>query len=165
MEVYMANLRFIEDFPKKGVKFIDITPKLADKDDFKNIIDKMCAKIPEDTDYIITPESRGYIFGAPISFKLNKGLVLLRKHGKLPDEIVFSCEYKKEYGTDIICLPKNENYSGKKFYFVDDVLATGGTLNSCRELVKQAGGEFIGAGVYINIAGLNNENIDSVEKM
>lgn len=161
----MANLRFINDFPKKGVKFIDITPKLADKDDFKNIIDKMSAAIPEDIDYIITPESRGYIFGAPISFKLNKGLVLLRKQGKLPDDVVISYEYEKEYGTDTICLPKNDSYYQKKFYFVDDVLATGGTLNSCKELVKKAGGQFVGAGVYINISSLNNENIDYVEKM
>ena len=160
----MAELRTIENFPKEGITFIDISPKLADKDDYNEIIEKMCEFVPEDTDYIVGPESRGYIFAAPVAIKLGKGFIPVRKKGKLPDDLVYSAEYEKEYGVDVICLPKNENYEGKKFYVMDDVLATGGTLEACRDLIKQAGGICVGAGFYINIKALNNEDIDAVEE-
>ena len=145
----MAELRFIQDFPTKGVKFIDISPKLTDKNDFKKIIDEMTAKVPENTDYIIAPESRGYIFGTSMAINLGVGFVPIRKPGKLPDDLVYTVEYEKEYGKDSLCLPKNENYVGKNFYFVDDVLATGGTLDAAKKLVEQANGNFVGAGVIL----------------
>lgn len=160
----MAELRTIENFPKEGVTFIDISPKLADKDDYKEIIDKMCNFIPEGTDYVVGPESRGYIFAAPVAIKLGIGFIPVRKKGKLPDDLVYSAEYEKEYGVDVICLPKNDNYEGKNFYVMDDVLATGGTLQACKDLIKQAGGNYVGAGFYINIKDLNNEKVDSVEE-
>ena len=160
----MANLRFIKDFPKEGVNFIDITPKLADKEDFETIINKMCEVIPEDVDYIISPESRGFIFGCPIANKLKKGFVPVRKEGKLPDDLVIKEIYEKEYGKDILCLPKNENYENKKFYFVDDVLATGGTLKACKNLINKCKGQYSGAGVYINITELNNEDVNFIEE-
>lgn len=159
----MAELRFIQDFPAKGVKFIDISPKLTDKDDFKKIIDDMTSKIPADTDYIIAPESRGYIFGTAMAINSGKGFVPIRKPGKLPDDLVYTVEYEKEYGKDMLCLPKNDNYEGKNFYFVDDVLATGGTLKAAEELIKKAKGNFVGAGVYINIKALNNLDVNAVE--
>lgn len=161
----MAELRFIQDFPAKGVKFIDISPKLADKNDFKAIIDEMTSKVPANTDFIVAPESRGYIFGTAMAINLGLGFVPIRKPGKLPDDLVLSAEYEKEYGKDTLCLPKNENYEGKNFYFVDDVLATGGTLNAVKELVEKAGGNFVGAGVYINIKALNNIDINAVENL
>ena len=161
----MAELRFIQDFPAKGVRFIDISPKLTDKDDFKAIIDEMTSKVPASVDYIIAPESRGYIFGTSMAVALGLGFVPIRKPGKLPDDLVLTVEYEKEYGKDKLCLPKNENYEGKNFYFVDDVLATGGTLNAAKELVKKAGGNFVGAGVYINIKALNNLQINTVENL
>lgn len=161
----MAELRFIQDFPAKGVRFIDISPKLTDKDDFKAILDEMTSKVPANVDYIIAPESRGYIFGTAMAVALGLGFVPIRKPGKLPDDLVLTVEYEKEYGKDKLCLPKNENYEGKNFYFVDDVLATGGTLNAAKELVKKAGGNFVGAGVYINIKALNNLQINTVENL
>lgn len=161
----MANLRFIQDFPAKGVKFIDISPKLTDKDDLNFIVSKMTASVPKDTDYIIAPESRGYIFGTVIASNLGIGFVPIRKPGKLPEDLVFTVEYEKEYGKDKLCLPKNDSYKDKNFYFVDDVLATGGTLNAAKELIKNAGGNFVGAGVYINIKNLNNIDINSVENL
>ncbi len=78
----MAELRFINDFPVKGVRFIDISPKLADQKDFSNIINEMAAKVPANTDYIIAPESRGYIFGTAVANKLNVGFVPIRKPRK-----------------------------------------------------------------------------------
>lgn len=160
----MADLRIIEDFPKKGVTFVDISPKLADKDDFSEIINKMCDMVPEGTDYIIGPESRGYIFAAPVAIKLGIGFVPIRKKGKLPDEIVYEAEYEKEYGTDIICIPKNDKYEGKNFYVMDDVLATGGTFKACKELINKVNGNYVGAGFYINIKSLNNEDVDYIEE-
>jgi len=160
----MAELRYIQDFPAKGVKFIDISPVLADTVDFNNIVDKMAEPIPDDVDYIIAPESRGYIFGTAIAARLRKGFVPVRKSGKLPDDVVITECYEKEYGIDRICLPKNENYNGKKFYFIDDVIATGGTLAACKKLIQKCGGQYIGGGVYINIKKLNNENINYIEE-
>lgn len=159
----MAELRFIQDFPAKGVKFIDISPKLTDKNDFEAIINEMTSKVPKGTDYIIAPESRGYIFGTAMAINLGLGFVPIRKPGKLPDDLVLSVEYEKEYGKDTLCLPKNDNYEGKNFYFVDDVLATGGTLEAAKQLIEKAHGNFIGAGVYINIKALNNLDVNAVE--
>ena len=159
----MAELRFINDFPVKGVRFIDISPKLADQKDFSNIIDKMASPVPANTDYIIAPESRGYIFGTAIANKLNIGFVPIRKPGKLPDDVVLTVDYMKEYGKDSLCLPKNTNYKGKNFYFIDDVLATGGTLEASKQLIEKCGGNFVGAGVYINIKALNKSKINYVE--
>lgn len=159
----MAELRFIDDFPVKGVRFIDISPKLADQKDFSSIIENMAAKVPANTDYIIAPESRGYIFGTAIANKLNIGFVPIRKPGKLPADVVLTVDYMKEYGKDSLCLPKNSNYENKNFYFIDDVLATGGTLEASKKLIEKCGGNFVGAGVYINIKALNNTNINYVE--
>ena len=157
----MAELRTIENFPKEGVTFVDISPKLADKDDYKAIIDKMCTFIPEGTDYIVGPESRGYIFAAPVAIKLGIGFIPVRKKGKLPDDLVYSAEYEKEYGVDVICLPKNDNYEHNLYYTQHKWL---GTLEACKDLIKQAGGNYVGAGFYINIKALNNEEIDCVEE-
>ena len=96
----MAELRFIEDFPVKGVRFIDISPKLADKNDFAKIIEEMCMVVPKNTDYVIAPESRGYIFGTAVANKLNIGFVPIRKPGKLPEDLVLTVDYYKEYGKD-----------------------------------------------------------------
>lgn len=159
----MAQLRFIDDFPVKGVKFIDISPKLADKEDFSDIINKMSVTVPKNTDYIIAPESRGYIFGTAVADKLHIGFVPIRKPGKLPDDLVLSVDYYKEYGKDSLCLPKNDNYKNKNFYFIDDVLATGGTLQASKKLIEKCGGNFVGSGVYINIKALNKENVNYVE--
>lgn len=159
----MSELRFIEDFPVKGVRFIDISPKLADKDDFSKIIDEMSSKVPANTDYIIAPESRGYIFGTAVANKLNIGFVPIRKPGKLPDNLVLSVDYYKEYGKDSLCLPTNTAYKNKNFYFIDDVLATGGTLKASKQLIAKCEGNFVGAGVYINIKALNNLNVNYVE--
>ena len=161
----MAELRFIQDFPAKGVKFIDISPKLTDKQDFKRIIDDMTSRVPANTDYIIAPESRGYIFGTAMAINLGVGFVPIRKPGKLPEDLVYTVEYEKEYGKDSLCLPKNENYEGKNFYFVDDVLATGGTLEAAKKLISKCNGNFVGAGVYINIKDLNNLDVNAIENL
>ena len=156
----MVEPRYIKDFPIEGVNFIDISPVLADGSTFNSLIEEMCTKIPKDVDYIISPESRGYIFGCAVATRLGKGFVPIRKPGKLPNNLVFSAEYEKEYGKDTLCLPKNDNYANKKFYFVDDVLATAGTLKASKELIQKCNGIYEGGIVYINISFLNTEEIE-----
>jgi len=159
----MIEPRYIPNFPVEGVNFIDISPVLADKTTFNSILDEMCKRIPHNVDYIIAPESRGYIFGPTIASRLKKGFVPIRKPGKLPDDLVITVEYQKEYGLDKLCLPKNNNYTNKNFYFVDDILATGGTLNASKKLIEKCGGNYVGGIVYINISFLNNENIEYIK--
>ena len=160
----MIEPRYIPNFPVEGVNFIDISPVLADGNTFNNIIAEMCNKVPKNIDYIISPESRGYIFGATIANRLGKGFVPIRKPGKLPDDLVICVEYQKEYGTDTLCLPKNDNYINKKFYFIDDILATAGTLKATKKLIEECGGTYAGGLVYVNIAFLNNEEIEYIRK-
>ena len=160
----MTEPRYIPNFPVEGVNFIDISPVLADGDTFNNIIEEMCNKIPKDVDYIISPESRGYIFGSIIASKLGKGFIPIRKPGKLPNDLVISTEYQKEYGSDTLCLPKNNKYINKNFYFVDDILATAGTFKASKELIGKCGGTYMGGLVYINISFLNNEKIDYIKE-
>ena len=132
----MAELRTIENFPKEGVTFIDISPKLADKDDYKEIIDKMCEFIPEGTDYIVGPESRGYIFAAPVAIKLGIGFIPVRKKGKLPAETL-EVSYEKEYGVDTIQIHKDALSEDDVVILHDDILATGGTIQAAIELIKK----------------------------
>ena len=156
----MSELRYIPNFPKQGITFIDITPKLADGKDLEETVNEMCKKVPKNVDYIIAPEARGYLFGVPIATKLGVGFIPVRKRGKLPDDLVYMAEYEKEYGKDILCLPKNDGYEGKNFYVVDDILATGGTLRACKDLIRKCGGNYVGAGMYIKIKGLSKESVD-----
>jgi len=161
----MADLRFIKNFPIDGITFVDITPKLEDKNDFSNIIKDMCSKVPSDIDYIIAPSSRGYLFGPAMAINLGVGFIPVLKKGKLPENIVITEDYEKEYGIDTLCLPNSNNYSGKKFFFVDDVLATGGTLKAIKKIISKVNGIYAGGAVYINLSGLNNEEINYVEEI
>ena len=160
------NIRTEMNFPIEGIEFIDINPILIDKQIYKEVIDKFATEIQnKNVDYIISPEARGFLFGCTVANKLKVGFIPVRKKGKMPPTTVETAfEYEKEYGVDTICLPKLDEYEGKNFYIIDDVLATGGTFKACKELIKQAGGNYVGAGFYINIKALNNEKIDYIEE-
>ncbi|NLP37559.1 MAG: adenine phosphoribosyltransferase [Firmicutes bacterium] len=135
-----AKLRHVMDFPKKGVDFIDITTVLQDKDAFKYAMDQLLAAAKDiDFDIIVGPESRGFIFGAPMAYLLNKGFVPIRKRGKLPYKTI-EVEYELEYGTDIMEMHADAIKEGQKVLIVDDLLATGGTTISNIKLVEQLGG-------------------------
>ena len=155
------NIRTEKDFPKKGIEFIDIMPLIIQKETFNEIINKFVEEIKDkNIDYIVGPEARGLIIGAAIANKLNIGFIPVRKAGKLPPTTVEKqFEYEKEYGKDKLELPKlvNEEYRNKRFYIVDDIYATGNTVNAIINAIEELQGIVIGKGVIMNIVELNRE--------
>ena len=161
------NIRTEKDYPIKGIEFIDIMPLCIQKEVFNEIIDKFAEKIKNlNLQYIIAPEARGFIFGSAVANKLNIGCVPIRKKGKLPPTTVEAeFEYEKEYGKDILELPKlvNDNYKGKNFYIIDDIYATGNTVKAIQNSIENLAGKVKGIGVVMNIVELNNnKNIFSL---
>lgn len=155
------NIRTEKDFPKKGIEFIDINPLVLQKETLNEIIDKFYDEVKNKTiDYVIGPEARGFLFGATLAYKLNCGFIPVRKKGKLPPTTVQkTINYQKEYGMDTLELPKliNEGYQNKNFYIIDDIYATGSTINSIKSVIKKLGGNVVGVGVLMNIKELNND--------
>lgn len=136
-------VRSIPDFPKPGIVFRDITSVLQDPDGLKLAIDEMQALLDDvDVDVIIGTESRGFIFGMPIAYNLHKAFVPARKKGKLPCETI-SETYDLEYGTASIEIHKDAIKPGQKVAIVDDLIATGGTVEACIKLVERLGGEVV----------------------
>ena len=147
-------VRSIPDFPEEGVLFRDITTVIQDADGFHLAIDEMKKKLEGiDFDVIAGAESRGFIFGAPLAYAMNKGLVLIRKKGKLPCETV-SAEYDLEYGKASIEIHKDAIKPGQKVVLVDDLIATGGTMEASCRLVEQLGGEVVKILFLMELAGL-----------
>jgi len=161
------NIRTEMDFPIEGIEFIDINPMLIDKEVYNEVIENFAEEIKEkNIDYIISPEARGFLFGCPVANKLNIGFIPVRKKGKMPPTTVEKeFEYEKEYGKDILELPKlinNESYKDKKFYIIDDIYATGNTARAIKETVESLGGNVFGTGIVINIKELNNDEVFSL---
>ena len=154
------NIRTEKDFPIKGIEFIDITPLILQKDILNEIIERFVEELKgKSIDYIVAPEARGFLFGTAVASRLNTGCIPVRKKGKLPPTTVEKqFEYKKEYGKDILELPKlvNENYENRRFYIIDDIYATGNTLDSIKKSIEDLGGIVVGEGVVLNIVELNN---------
>ncbi|WP_442857196.1 adenine phosphoribosyltransferase [Cellulosilyticum sp. I15G10I2] len=140
MDLY-ALIRDIKDFPTEGILFRDITPLLQDPNGLKESIDRI-AEVLQDVDFdlIVGPESRGFIFGVPVAYKMNKGFVPVRKPGKLPYEHIAQT-YDLEYGTSTIEMHIDAIKKGQKVVIVDDLLATGGTTKAMIDLIEQLGGE------------------------
>jgi len=154
------NIRTEKNYPIEGVEFIDIMPLIIDKNSLKEIIDLFTDEIKnKNIDYIIAPEARGFLLGVAIADRLNIGCIPVRKKGKLPPSTVESeIRYKKEYGEDVLELPKlvNTTYQNKNFYIVDDIYATGNTIEKIKEKIQDLGGNVLGEGVILNIVELNN---------
>lgn len=151
-----AKLRHVADFPKEGIDFIDITTVLQDGEALAQSIDEMKVLVSEmgDFDLIIGPESRGFIFGVPLAYSMKKGFVPIRKKGKLPYKTI-STEYKLEYGTDILQIHQDAVKPGQKVVIVDDLLATGGTIESNIRLVEKLGGVVAGLVFFIELGFLD----------
>ena len=124
------KIRVIEGFPKEGISFKDITTLVADGEAFKESIDRIVEHLKDkNVDVILGPEARGFIFGVPVAYALGVGFVPVRKKGKLPAETV-SVDYSLEYGVDVLEIHKDAIKKGQKVAIVDDLLATGGTVEA-----------------------------------
>ncbi len=152
-------VRVVLDFPKKGIIFRDITTVLQDADGFGLAIDSLAEKLEGlDFDVIVGAESRGFIFGAPIAYKLHKPFVLARKKGKLPFETVAQ-EYDLEYGKAVVEMHKDSIQPGQKIVLVDDLIATGGTLLATAKLVERLGGEVVKIVCLMELKGLKGREL------
>ena len=158
IEAYLdKQIRKVPDFPKKGILFYDITSIMTNPEAFRFCIDKLVERYKDkDFDGIAAIESRGFIFAAPLAEKLGKPLVLIRKKGKLPGD-TYCASYELEYGNAEIEVQKSDVHSGEKFLVIDDLIATGGTLNATRELLKMAGANVFEFAGIIGLPDLNYE--------
>lgn len=145
----------IPDFPEPGVIFRDITGILGDADGLKLSIDLLTDAVSEfgDFDLVLGPESRGFIFGMPVAYNMGKPFIPVRKKGKLPRETI-SMEYELEYGTAVIEIHKDAIKPGQRVVIIDDLMATGGTIEAIIRLVEQAGGKVAGAAFVMELKGL-----------
>lgn len=159
MKTVKDYIRTIPDFPEKGIMFRDVTSVIQDADGLKLAIDEMIKKLDGlDFDVIAGAESRGFVFGMPIAYALHKPFVMVRKAGKLPCETV-SKTYDLEYGTATIEMHKDSVKPGQKVVLVDDLIATGGTMQAAAELVEEPGGEVVKMLFLIELAGLNGRKL------
>lgn len=148
------KIRVIEDFPKQGISFKDITTVLQDGDALKYTVNKMM-ELNKDKkiDLIVGPEARGFLLATPMAYSLGIGFVPVRKPGKLPADTI-RYEYELEYGSDALEIHKDAIKPGQKVLIVDDLLATGGTISAVAKLVEQLGGEVVGLSFIIELTGL-----------
>ncbi|WP_165064966.1 adenine phosphoribosyltransferase [Paludisphaera rhizosphaerae] len=145
-------IRDIPDFPKPGILFKDITPLLGNADAFKTSIDLLAEEFQgKGIDVIAAAEARGFIFGAPLAVQMGAGFVPIRKPGKLPYATIAQ-EYALEYGSDRLEVHSDALGPGRRVLLIDDVLATGGTMCACRDLVKSTGAELVACAFVIELS-------------
>ena len=149
IEDVKSKIRAVHDFPKKGIIFRDITTGIKEPEVMKYMVDYLCEQFSDEKiDYIAGIESRGFIFGMPIAYKLNCGFIPIRKPNKLPAKTI-SESYGLEYGTDTIEIHEDAIEKGANVLVVDDLLATGGTACAACSVVKKAGGNLVGIAFLI----------------
>ena len=152
------KIRVIEGFPKEGISFKDITTLVADGEAFKESIDRIVEHLKDkNVDVILGPEARGFIFGVPVAYALGVGFVPVRKKGKLPAETV-SVDYSLEYGVDVLEIHKDAIKKGQKVAIVDDLLATGGTVEAVAKLVEKVGAEVVAVDFAIELTELKGRD-------
>ena len=148
-------IRDIPDFPKPGIQFKDITPLLGSPEAFGTVIDRLADQFASrGITTIAAAEARGFIFGAPLALRLNAGFVPIRKPGKLP-YATLALEYQLEYGTDRLEVHTDALGPGRRVLLLDDVLATGGTMRACRDLVQQTGADLVACAFVIELSFLD----------
>ncbi len=153
-----SKIREIPDFPKPGILFYDITTLLKDADAFAEVIDRMANQVQDGkVDLVVGMESRGFIFSAPLAYKLDAGFVPVRKLGKLPAETI-EVEYALEYGTATLEIHRDAIQAGQRVLIVDDLLATGGTVMGTIELVRRLGGEIAGLSFMVELTALHGRD-------
>ncbi|MDD5529095.1 MAG: adenine phosphoribosyltransferase [bacterium] len=151
-------IRSVPDFPKKGILFCDITTLIKDSKAFNYVIDSICEHYKgKKIDKVVSTEARGYLFGGALAYKLNAGVIPVRKPGKLPAEAIKE-EYTLEYGTDALELHKDAIEKDEKVLVFDDLLATGGTALASCKLVERLGGKIVGISFLIELTELPGKN-------
>ena len=149
------SIRIIKDFPKKGIDFYDIASLLANPDIFSKVIDEMTLKVKKmNATAIAGIDSRGFIFASVIAYKLKLKLIIIRKQGKLPGK-TFKSSYNLEYGSNTLEIQKDFLNSKDKVVVIDDILATGGTINAAFKLIKKTNANLVGALVLLELVFLN----------
>lgn len=147
-------IRDIPDFPKPGILFRDITTLLRNPDGLRFTIDQLAERFSDQSiDYVVGMESRGFIFGTPIAYRLGAGFVPVRKPGKLPAD-VHTVEYELEYGSDRLEVHQDAFHPSSNVLIVDDLIATGGTAAATAKLVEQANCNLVGFGFIIELSAL-----------
>lgn len=157
MNLY-EKVRIIENFPKPGISFKDITTLIGDGEAFKQSIDEIVNYLKDkNIDLIVGPEARGFIFGVPVAYALGVGFVPVRKPGKLPYNTT-KIEYDLEYGTDVLEIHEDAIQKGKRVAIIDDLLATGGTIEAVTKLVEEVGGEVVSLNFVIELEELKGRD-------
>nr|WP_302598506.1 adenine phosphoribosyltransferase [uncultured Cellulosilyticum sp.] len=160
MNLY-SLIRDVENFPKEGILFKDITTLLQNGEGLVESIDQICEKLEGvEFDTVVGPESRGFIFGVPTAYKMKKGFVPVRKPGKLPYKCI-SKTYDLEYGTSTIEMHIDAIQKGQKVVIVDDLLATGGTTKAMIDLIEELGGEVVKIVFLIELEDLKGRDLIS----
>lgn len=156
----------VEDWPKPGISFKDITTIMDNGEAYKYATDQMVEYAKTvDADIIVGPEARGFIIGCPVAYALGIGFAPVRKEGKLPREVI-RAEYGLEYGKDILTMHKDAIKPGQKVLITDDLLATGGTIGATINLVEQLGGVVVGCAFLIELTYLDGrKNLDGYDVM
>ncbi|WP_297134021.1 adenine phosphoribosyltransferase [Terrisporobacter sp.] len=154
------TVRVIEDFPKEGISFKDITTLLQDGEALKYAIDQMIEDLKDkNVDLIAGPEARGFLMGTPVAYGMGIGFIPVRKPGKLPGEVE-SYEYDLEYGSNRLEIHKDAIKPGQRVAIVDDLLATGGTMEAAAKLIEKLGGEVVSMQFLIEL-----EDLEGREKL
>ncbi len=161
---YKSLIRVIPDFPEKGIKFKDITTLLKDGEAYKTAINQLAVFAKDkNIDVIAGPEARGFVIGAPLSYALGVGFIPIRKSGKLPGETI-EAKYSLEYGKDALAVHKDAITPGQRVLITDDLLATGGTINTTIDLIRKLGGVVVGAAFLIELSYLDGrKNLDDID--
>lgn len=155
---FKEYIRVIPDFPQPGIRFKDITTLLQNGTVYKEAIDQLKEMVKaKEIDVIAGPEARGFVIGAPLAYALGVGFIPIRKSGKLPGETI-EVDYALEYGKDKLAMHKDAIKPGQKVLIADDLLATGGTIQSSIDLIEQLGGDIVGAAFLIELSYLEGRN-------
>ncbi len=155
---YKKHIALVEDWPKEGVQFKDITPLMDNGPAYKKAVDEIVTYAKErDVDIVVGPEARGFIVGCPVSYALEIGFAPVRKEGKLPRDVI-KVDYGLEYGKDVLTIHKDAIKPGQRVLITDDLLATGGTIEATIKLVEELGGEVVGCAFLIELDYLNGRD-------
>ncbi len=170
MKTVADYVRTIPDFPEPGIMFRDVTSVIQDPDGLRLAVDKLEGLVQnEDFDIVVGPESRGFIFGVPVAYNMHKSFVPVRKKGKLPCETIEQ-SYDLEYGSAVLEMHKDAIKPGQRVIIVDDLIATGGTIEAIIKLIERLGGKVVKIVFLMELEGLNGRerlkgyNVDSVVK-